>query len=390
MAATERKLAITCGGFPPLVIGSPVLMANLFRAYHGGMEAVVGWEYGAKLDPAFTPPCKTHYLRFKPDIVQRAVQHFPALYFFLIKWFVWLHLKRLRPAAVFAACTPDGRFLTASLMACRRLKIPLWAHMHDLWLDNAAPGSFEERLAKQWEAVLFREADKVFCMTEAQQEHYQAKYGRACELLPHCVPADMEIPASVAVRTKSPGQHKWVLYTGNISSGMNLDALAQFVKCVDLLPPDYKIRMLISCSARQCRRMGLYHERIEYGWVSVAESQRLIREADVLFLPLSFKNCSAAEVKTVFATKALDYLVSGVPILVFSPPQSYHSRSAKERGWGCVVEAEDVQLLAKQLQELATDAALRNTVVRGALAEARRRDPRPWADRLRQYLEDNR
>ena len=155
MAEYERKLAITCGGFPPLVIGSPVLMANLFRAYRGKMEAVVGWEYGAKVDPAFSPPCKTHYLRFKPDAVQRVVNHFQPLYLFFARWFVYFHLKRIRPAAVFAASTPDGILFVASFLACRRLKLPFWGHMHDLWVENTQPGSFRQRLAQQWEPVIF-------------------------------------------------------------------------------------------------------------------------------------------------------------------------------------------------------------------------------------------
>jgi glycosyltransferase involved in cell wall biosynthesis len=112
------------------------------------------------------------------------------------------------------------------------------------------------------------------------------------------------------------------------------------------------------------------------------ESRRLLREADVLFLPLSFKNCSADEVRTVFSTKTLDYLTSGVPILVYSPPDSYHSRSALEAGWGHVVQQEDTALLAGELQQLANDKTLRERTVGQALEEARRRRPRPWAESL--------
>ena len=43
------------------------------------------------------------------------------------------------------------------------------------------------------------------------------------------------------------------------------------------------------------------------------------------------------EVRTVFSTKILEYLVSGRPIVVFAPEGSYHAESAKKNGWGYVV-----------------------------------------------------
>ena len=316
------------------------------------------------------------------------MNRFKRFYFFVVQRFVYHHLKRLKPAAVFAASTPEGTFFVSSFLACRKLNIPFWAYMHDLWHEGTFKGEFSEALAARWEPIVFRDADRVFCITEAQIEYYQAKYPRAYEMLPHCVPASATIPDSIAVRTREPSQDKLVLYTGNISPDMNRDALAEFVKCIDLLPPQYKIKFLTNLSVERCKFLGIYHERIEYGWVSVAESQRMIREADVLLLPLSFKNNLPEEVQTVFSTKTLDYLVSGTPILVFSPPYSYHTCSAKERGWGCVVENEDPQLLAHRLQELATDPVLRNKIANSAFEEARRRNPRPWADRLLQYAED--
>ena len=384
--ASNGRLVVTCKEFPPIVVGSPVLLDNLFRAYRGKVEAVVGWEQGARVDPAFAPPCKTHYLRLRPAIVQHAAEHFKASYYLLIKQFVHWQLRRIRPAAVFAACTPDGLFFTASFLACRRLKIPFWAHMHDLWLENTPPGSFPRALAEKWEPIIFGGAAKIFCMTASQIEHYRSKYERDYDLLPHCVRADVEIPRSASVRTTDPRAKKLILYTGNVSHGMNRDALEEFVKAVDLLPRNYEVRMLTSLDVETCKAWKIYHPRIAYGWVSREESQRLAREADVLFLPLSFKNCSEHEVRTVFATKTLDYLVSGAPMLVYSPPGSFHSRSAAEDGWGCVVDRDDPEALAARLQELANDSSLRERTVAQAIAEARRRDPRRWAGLLEEEV----
>ena len=326
-ADCSRKLVIVCRTMPPQIVGSAVLMRNLFEPYRGELEAIAGWEQAAKSDPDFGPICPTHYLRFWPPLLQRLMERrLHRMYFPLVVRFIRRKLQCLRPAAVFSACTPDGFFFVASFRACRRLGVPFWGHMHDLWLENTGPGDFQRRLAETWEPVIFRDADKIFCMTEAQRDHYQRKYGGSYDIIPHCVSSETEIPSEAAVKTKPVDEPVHVLYAGNISPAMNCDAMKDFAACLDLLPANYRFTMLTSASAAACRAKGLVHPRLERDWTSVAEASKRVRQADILFLPLSFKNCHDDEVRTVFATKTLDYLVSGVPILTYSPADSHHSR----------------------------------------------------------------
>ena len=353
---------------PPLVVGSSILMRNLFQSYRGKFSAIAGWEYGAKVDPDYQPVCPTHFLKFSPPILQRLLQfRLHALYFFAAKRFVCRKLQRIRPTAVFSACTPEGIFFIASFLACRSLRIPFWGHMHDLWLENTRPGSFLRKLAQEWEPVIFRAADKIFCMTDTQRDYYKDKYGGNYEIIPHCVPRDVEIPDHPSVKTKSRGEEIRILYTGNISRTMNMDAVKDLVPCLDLLPANYRVMMLTPASAETCRTEGICHPRLEQNWASVAEARKLVREADILFLPLSFKNCSPEEVKTVFSTKTLDYLTSGVPVLVYSPATCHHSLSAKSHGWGCVVDADNPRLLAAAIRDLAYDPVVAKAWLRGPL-----------------------
>ena len=229
-----------------------------------------------------------------------------------------------------------------------------------------------------------READKIFCMTDAQRDYYIDKYGGNYEIIPHCVPPDAGPSNGRPVRTKSPGEEIRIVYTGNISRDMNRDAIQDLPACLDLLPENYRVTMLTSADSAAFAADGVSHPRMDWGWSSVTEARRRIAEADILFLPLSFKNCSPEEVRTVFSTKTLDYLTSGVPILVYSPATSYHSRTAKSHGWGHVVVNDSPDVLAQAMQTLAYDSELRARVVAGACEEAKRRNPRHWA----KYLED--
>ena len=142
---SSDTLVVTCRGFPPLVVGSTVLLANLFRAYRGKLEAVVGWEEGARRIRRLRRPARRIACGSGRRSSSCAAERYKAFYYLLIKRFVYAKLRRIRPAAVFAACTPDGLFFAASFLACRRLKIPFRRHTHDLWLENTPAGGFHAR-----------------------------------------------------------------------------------------------------------------------------------------------------------------------------------------------------------------------------------------------------
>jgi glycosyltransferase involved in cell wall biosynthesis len=121
-------------------------------------------------------------------------------------------------------------------------------------------------------------------------------------------------------------------------------------------------------------------------YVSRAEVQRLQSEAHVLVAPLSHKNCSIDEVRTVFSTKLLEYLVAGRPIVVFAPEGSYHAESAGKNGWGYVVTEDSPAALAAAIERVITDENLAAALVRGALQEAWSRKAKHHAKRLQEWV----
>ena len=78
----------------------------------------------------------------------------------------------------------------AAFLAARKLHLPFYAYMHDLWMENMPPGTALARFAEKWEPVILRESTRVLCMTEAMQKHYEKKYRIQTELLPHTVPEE--------------------------------------------------------------------------------------------------------------------------------------------------------------------------------------------------------
>jgi glycosyltransferase involved in cell wall biosynthesis len=384
MIIENKKLVITCKVLPPIISGSPVLMHNLFYNYKGNIEAICGWEFGCKSDLNYKLPFKTHFLKFYPQLLQRILERFSFIYFQIVKIFVYYKLKKINPTAVFSACTPDGLFFIASYIACKKLSIPFWGQMHDLWIENTKEGGFKRKLAKKWEPIILKKAEKIFCMTDNQLSFLNEKYPREYEILPHCT-RKLDIESSDLLENlenKFNQKRKTILYTGNVSSAMNLDALQNFVNIIDDLPINYEIIFLISSNLEQCKNMKMYHPLIKYSWLSVSESQKMLGKVDLLFLPLSFKNCSENEVKTVYSTKTLDYLTSGTPILVYSPSNSFHSQNANKYGWGYVVDNEKPDTLKNAIEKVLNNKNIQIGLVKNAFLEARKRDPDIYSEKL--------
>jgi glycosyltransferase involved in cell wall biosynthesis len=286
---------------------------------------------------------------------------------------------------VVLAPLPFDVYLVAGFLAARQLNLPFYAHVHDLWVENMPAGAPSFRFAEEWEPLVLTQSTRVLCMTETMQKYYAKKYGIQTDLLPHTVvdqdyhKAPMEM---VPPRLDKPT----VLFVGAVNQAMNLDALRTLASASELLPADYELLFCTPSSAASMSDMGIRSSRLQVKFVSRTEVQRLESEAHVLVAPLSHKDCSPEEVRTVFSTKLLEYLISGRPIVVFAPDGSYHAESARKNGWGYVVTEDAPAALAAAIVKVNQDQVLAADLVRGALREARSRSATHHGKRLQQWV----
>ncbi len=387
----EPVLTVVTGSFPPQVSGSGILLANLFTDYSGPVTAIVAHDYRRYSDPDFLAPCPTSPLAFPcafPRTYDRLRNRFTAAMCRLIVGDIRRKFIELRTNVVMGVY-PYEVYLVAAFVAARQLKLPFYAHFHDLWLDNAKPGTVGARFAEHWQPIILKESARVLCMTEAMQEHYKIKYGISTELLPHTISAQDYADAPTAML--QPCMPKpTVLFVGSGSPHMNLDALGVLAAASELLPADYELLFCTDLDLAELDRLGIRSSRLQARYVNRAAAQRLQSQAHVLVAPLSHKNCSVDEVRTVFSTKLLEHLICGRPIVVFAPEDSYHAVSAKKNGWGYVVTEDSPAALASAIVKVVADEDLARSVVRSALREARARIAKHHADRLRRWVEEDR
>jgi len=242
--------------------------------------------------------------------------------------------------------------------------------------------------ADQWEEKIFRLSRRIFCMTETQREHYYKKYGISGEVLPHTVPHEgLEIIPHDLVAPTLP--KRTVLFVGSLSSHMNEDSLRVLAQASELLPTDVELLFCTSSSVSELTRVGVKSNRLRVMWVPREKIRQFQSSAHVLVAPLSHKNCSPKEVKTVFSTKILEYMMAGRPIVVFAPADSFHAQNARKGHWGYVVDQDDPSALAKGIMAVMENDQLARGLVAGALSEARRRDSNIHAQRLFEKVKED-
>jgi glycosyltransferase involved in cell wall biosynthesis len=376
--------------FPPQVSGSAILLANLLASYPGSVRAIAGYNEDQQSDQAFTAPCPTQYLpltRIIPRVYSRLRRRAPMLLYRALQGPLRRIIKKLGTEVVLGTL-PHDVYIVAAFLVARQLHLPFYAYMHDLWVENTQPGSAIAQFAEIWEPIVLQKATRVLCMTEAMQKHYERKYDIQTYLLPHTI-AEHDVPqSSVGIRPVQMTKPT-VLFVGAVSPPMNLDALKTLAAASELLPPEYELLYCTSTELATLNRLGIRSSRLRTMYVSRAEVQRLQSEAHVLVAPLSHKDCSIDEVKTVFSTKLLEYFVSGRPIIVFAPEHSYHAESARNNGWGYVVTEDSPDILANAIIKVVTDEDISSRVVQGAMKEAQIRNAKFHAKNLKDWVIDD-
>jgi glycosyltransferase involved in cell wall biosynthesis len=386
MKSRKLKLLVVSHAFAPYASGSAILMANLLEEFPGECRAIRGYSRYMVEDKEFSPPCPTEYIGpLKGKIFKLGYARFINSNRWYVRFRINRIVKEFKPDIILGAF-PHSTFFIAAYEVAKKHSIPFYAHMHDLWQENYPDGYYAKKLADKYEETILKTAARVFCMTDTQAKHYIDKYKINPYLLPHTIPG--KNLKELHYREVHGNEYK-VMFAGGLSKVMNADALAVFSHAKKHIKQPVIFNLFTNASESDLLSYSVDVSAVNIKWVSRKEVMEEQRSSKILFAPLSHKHGSDLEVKTVFSTKLLEYLVSGRPILMFAPPDSFHSISARKNNWGLVIDNDDPELLAKGIERLLTDEVLARELVEGAFKEARERNSQRYAQQLYNYMEED-
>jgi glycosyltransferase involved in cell wall biosynthesis len=280
---------------------------------------------------------------------------------------------------------PEANFFIPAYQLAKKYKISFYAYIHDLWLENQKEGSLMHSLGLRWEKEIYTNAKRVFCITEQQIKHYNTKYGIKAELFPHSIiEPDLEHAPKgmIALNNKV----KKIVFSGTVSRLMNQEAVRTLIEAVNLLPDSYQLLFLTSWKKEDFEAVGIQVGKAQIKWCSKSELKKELSEADILVAPLSFKNCSLAEVNSVFQTKLIEYFISGRPILAFSPATAYQTKLAQTQGWAKICTEDSPKALAEMIKDVINNEQLGQQLVLNALKTAQERAATLYSEKLLDFV----
>lgn len=372
-----KKVLISTKSFPPVIGGSAFLLYEILRHFPEDYFSVV---HGVN-----DPPGKESdlNLRFKRKQVKflsaqntpRATRYLPGIYQRLIEYFLQMEVSKGHIRKVYAHY-PNGVFLVAAYRVAKKNRLPLVVYFDILW-DSTSTGA-ELALSEKYEAEIVAYANEVFAITEFACEYLSQKHKKEVKLIPHTV--DTGIIRDIQINQEHT--RKKIHFAGGIYDKMNSDSVLRMVEAVEKLDREIELEFCSPDLPEALRNKGYKNS-----YVNKAELITLQRSSSILYLPQAFHSDKPNMIKNNFPTKVMEYVCSGVPILLHSPEDSYLTYIARKEGFAFIVDQADEDALSKGIERLLDDTELRASLVQKAFEFARSRDSEKWAARLKSSLD---
>ena len=227
----------------------------------------------------------------------------------------------------------EGFSPLAGAIAARLARRPHLVMVFDLWAENAyaAPDRW---LAARLERRLWRSASAVVVYCEEMAEHYRAKHGIDCAVIP--TPIDPSPDPVESTRGEE------VLVAGAIYWAQE-DAVRRLLRAA----PRAGLEVAVLGDERKLRARGLSGDHHEPALPARDFAARL-RAAGILFVGLSFDSPHPAVVRTATPARFAEYMGSGVPMLVHAPADAHVARYARREHAAEVVDQADDGAHAQQ------------------------------------------
>jgi glycosyltransferase involved in cell wall biosynthesis len=250
--------------------------------------------------------------------------------------------------------------LPAGCLASRLSHIPFVAYMFDDYAYQWT-GAFRS-LSILMERKVVKRAKGMIVPNEYLHEAYNRRYGVIGTLIRNPSPLyDLdELDKAERVLEKEAAN---IVYAGAVYHA-NDDALRNLVEAMSRIGRrDVRFHIYTSQAEQEIKERGVAGPGVIYhAHISESEITKVLRQADILFLPLAFSSPIQEVIRTSAPGKMGEYLSVAKPILVHAPRDSFCSWFFQSHECGVVVTNSDSGLLAKQIENIMTNREVQKTL----------------------------
>ncbi len=269
----------------------------------------------------------------------------------------------------------EGILFAQDLIKC--LKIPSIIHMMDDWPSTiSTQGPFKyywnKKIDKEFKLLLDK-VDLHLSISDAMSAEYLKRYKK--NFIPFHNPVELR-KFDIPMENSERSNNFRILYIGRIGTA-NKNSIIYFARVISQLKID-KIKFEFNIFSNEfnipelkpvknidnIRIMpSVAHERVP----------ALLKEHDLLLLPLDFSQTGLKFAKLSIPTKASEFMISGTPVLVFAPEETAVSKFFSMNECGYCVTAEDKGQIEEAIRKIVTDPEKRTRISRNAYTLAKER-----------------
>jgi glycosyltransferase involved in cell wall biosynthesis len=219
-------------------------------------------------------------------------------------------------------------------------------------------------------------------MSEGMQELYEQHYpDLLCTPLVH----SFNEPPSDHVVLPAIHQPLRLALSGNFNS-TNTDATSRLAQAIKELPEAH-LTLYTSTARSELEQIGLAGQQFTTTIVSRDTLLKELEKSDILLLPHGFYGSTVdEEIRTIFPTRTIEYLISGRPILAHLPTSTFLYKFLHKHNCALLVTEPDIGAIKIAINRLQNEKALRERLVRNALRTAKQFQSPVVAEHLRQTL----
>ncbi len=162
-----------------------------------------------------------------------------------------------------------------------------------------------------------------------------------------------------------------IVYAGAIYHA-HYDAFRNLIAAIGRLERfDTRLHLYTFQPESELKRNGISGNMVVYHrHMSHLEVPKVLRQADILFLPLAFESPIPEVIRTSAPGKLAEYLSVGRPVLVHAPRDSFVSWFFREHRCGVVVDKDNPQVLSEEMDRIVSQREIEMEICANARAVA--------------------
>lgn len=271
------------------------------------------------------------------------------------------------------------------------LKIPSVIHMMDDWPKTIArKGLFHKVIEKRIDRELknlFNIIDLHLSISDAMSEEYLKRYKKNFIPFHNPIETSLWLPVSKTDYAIKNGRIS-VLYSGRIGMGIT-DSIYEVAAAIDRMNEegtniDFRIQTPTKDESIH-NQLRKYKHLIVNPFAELSELPAIFSSADILVLANDFSDHGLDYLRYSMPTKASEYMISGTPVLIYSPAETAVTKFFKQNDCGFCVTKQDQEEIINAFKTLINSEDYRRKIGGRAVETARSRFS---ADKVRKEFQD--